>query len=152
MLIPDNRIEVFHIKSKYDLLDTLLENNSKVVHISCHGDGDLKNNENYCMLTPNGKIHPSELYENDGLRGRNVIITGCLLGRSAFANEFLENTQAKSLIAPLKKIYFSDSALWCVNFYHHLFSKNSFSFISSYNYMKKNLKIQGGMKMFPQKY
>ncbi|MDW7776264.1 MAG: hypothetical protein SCH39_08030 [Methanosarcinales archaeon] len=145
MLIPD-RIDLLQIKSKNDFLDRLYENNSKVIHISCHGD--TNNEDNFCMLTANGNIYPDELDEDSGLRGRNVVITGCLLGRTGFAKEFLENTQAKSLIAPMNEIRFRNSAMWCANFYYHLFTRNSFSFGRSYDYMTKNFYVPGAMKMW----
>lgn len=145
MLIP-NKIEYTDAKSKSDFFNNLDTNNSKVVHISCHGDMDCKNK--FYMAMPRGIIYPHEFDESSGLRGRNVVITGCLLGRNNFANEFLERTQAKSLIAPMNIINFEDSALWCVNFYHHLITRSNFSFVKSFNYMSKYFDIPGAMKIF----
>lgn len=141
------KIEFCQVKGKTDFFDTLYENNSKVVHISCHGDTDNKGN--FYMIMPKGEIYPSEFYENNGLKGRNVVITGCLLGHADFAKEFLKTTQAESLIAPKNDITFPDSAMWCVNFYYHLLTRNSFSFRKSYNYMDEKFYILGAMKIWP---
>ena len=69
-------------------------------------------------------------------------------GHGDFANEFLDNTQAKSLIAPMNEIEFSDSAMWCVNFYYHLFTRSSFSCGRSYDYMSNNFYVPGAMQMW----
>ncbi len=145
MVIP-NRIEYDDVKNKNDFFDKLNTNKSKVVHISCHGNTDDKGN--FCMVMPKGNILPEEFLENDRLKGRNVVITGCFLGRKDFADEFLQRTQAESLIAPMNIINFEDSALWCVNFYHHLLTRSNFSFVRSYNYMSKNFYVPGAMKMW----
>ncbi len=145
MVIP-NRIEYDDVKSKIDFFDKLITNNSKVVHISCHGNMDY--NEEFYMAMPKGNIYPDEFYESDRLKGRNVVITGCFLGRKDFADEFLERTQADSLIAPMNEIDFHDSAMWCVNFYYHLFTRSSFSCSRSYDYMSKNFYVPGAMQMW----
>lgn len=145
MVIPD-KLECYQVKGKNDFLETLYANNSKIVHISCHGNTD--NDGNFHMMMPKGNFYPEEFYENDGLKGRDVIITGCLLGRAGFAKKFLEETEAKSLIAPMNDINFEDSAMWCVNFYHHLLTRSSFSCKRSYDYMSKNFYIPGAMQMW----
>ena len=145
MVIPE-KIEFDHVVGKNAFFDTLSENNSKIVHISCHGDID--DNGEFCMLMPKGKIYPDEFYDDDGLKGRHVVITGCLLGRAGFAKEFLDETQAESLIAPLHKIEFYDSAMWCVNFYYHLLTRSSFSSSKSFDYMSDNFYVPGAMQMW----
>lgn len=145
MIIPE-KIELHQVKGKSDFFNILKNNNSKVVHISCHGDED--DNGNFCMLMPKGKIYPEEFYNDDGLRNRNVLLTGCLLGRADFTKEFLDKTQAESIISPLKKIEFSDSAMWCLNFYYHLLTRNSFSFGRSFDYMSNNFYVPGAMQMW----
>jgi len=145
MVIP-NKIEYSDVKSKTDFFEKLNTNNSKVVHISCHGNTDQ--DKDFYMEMPKGKIYPDEFYTDDGLKGRNVVLTGCLLGRADFAKEFLEKTHAESLIAPMNEIYFHDSAMWCVNFYHHLSTRSSFSCGKSYDYMYEKFYVPGGMKMW----
>ncbi|GFO96901.1 hypothetical protein ig2599ANME_1095 [groundwater metagenome] len=145
MLLPD-RIEYHEVTDKDNFIDTL-KNNSKVVHISCHGTTD--ENGNFCMIMPDDEpFFPNEFYKNDYLKGRNVVITGCGLGRAGFSKEFLERTQAESLLSPVNIIDFADSAMWCVNFYYHLFTRNSFSFDKSYKYMKDNFYVPGAMKQW----
>ncbi len=144
MAIP-GRVELKHIKGKYDFFDTLNENNSKIVHISCHGDIDNKGN--FCMVMPKGYISPEEFYESDHLRGRNVVITGCLLGRKDFADEFLERTHVESLIAPMNSIGILDSAMWCVNFYYLLLTKG-YTFDKGFDYMKEKFYVKGAMSMW----
>ncbi len=139
-------IELHQIRSKNDFIDNLYSNNSKVIHISCHGNTDDEGN--FYMEMPKGIVYPADLYEDDGLKGRDVILTACLLGHGDFANEFLDNTQAKSLIAPMNEIEFSDSAMWCVNFYHHLFTRSSFSCGRSYDFMSNNFYVPGAMQMW----
>ncbi len=145
MVIP-NKIKYAYVKSKTDFFDELNTNNSKVVHISCHGNIDC--NEDFYMAMPKGKIYPDEFYNDDGLKGRNVVLTGCLLGRRDFAMKFLEETHAESIIAPMNEIYFHDSAMWCVNFYHHLVTRSSFSCSRSYNFMSKSFHVPGAMQMW----
>lgn len=145
MVIP-NKIKIHQVKSKNDFIDILHLNNSKIVHISCHGNIDKEGN--FYMMMPKGNFFPEELFEDDGLKGRNVVLTGCSLGRAGFAKQFLEETQAESLIAPMNDIEFADSAMWCVNFYYHLLSRNSFSLDRSYNYMSEKFYIPGAMKLW----
>lgn len=142
--IPD-RVELMHIKSKYNFFDKLNKNNSKIVHISCHGGTD--NEGNFCMVMPKGYISPDEFYESDHLRGRNVVITGCSLGRKDFADDFLERTKAESFIAPMNDITPLDSAMWCVNFYYLLLTKN-YTFGKGFDYMKDNFYVKGAMQMW----
>lgn len=145
MVIPD-KVEFYQIQGKNDFIETLSMNNSKVIHISCHGDSD--DDGNYFMKMPKGKFYPVEFYENDGLKGRNVLMTGCSLGHADFAKKFLEETQAESYIAPMNDINFEASAMWCVNFYYHLLTRSSFSFAKSYNYMDKYFYVPGAMKLW----
>lgn len=148
MLLPDSpdRIKYNEITNKNNFIKILTKNNSRVVHISCHGGTD--EDGNFCMIMPDKEpFFPDEFYENDRLQGRNVVITGCGLGRAGFAKEFLEQTKAESLFAPMNIIDFADSAMWCVNFYYHLLTRSSFSFDKSYKYMKdKKFYVPGGMK------
>jgi len=147
MLLP-NQIEYNPIADKEDFINTLTKNKSKFVHISCHGGAD--DDGNFCMIMPNKEaVYPSDLYSDDRLSGRNVMITGCNLGLAGFAKEFVANTNAKSLIAPIYLIDFADSLMWCVNFYYHLFTRRSLSFDKSYTYMmdhKDVFYVPGGMK------
>ncbi len=144
--LPNDNVELKYIKGKDDFFAELNNNNSKIVHISCHGyEGDGKF---YIGGMADGQdVCSDEFIENDRLRGRGVIITGCKLGRSVFAKEFLKRTLANSLIAPMKDIESFDVAIWSAIFYHHLFTK-SFNFGKSYDYMDENFKFQGAMKMW----
>ena len=144
MAIPD-RVELKHIKGKNDFFNELNANNSKIIHISCHGNIDDEGN--FCMVMPKGNIFPNEFYESDHLKGRNVVITGCFLGRKDFADEFLERTHAESLIAPMKELDFLDSAMWCVNFYYLLLTKG-YTFAKGFTYMKENFYVKGAMSMW----
>ncbi len=145
MVIP-NRIEYADVKNKNDFFEKLNTNTSKLIHISCHGNKDC--NEEFYMEMPKGNIYPDEFYEDDGLKGRNVVLTGCLLGHADFAKEFLGETHAESLISPMNEIDFYDSAMWCVNFYYHLLTRSSFSCSKSYDYMSKNFYVPGAMQMW----
>ena len=143
MEIPE-KAELKFIKGKNHFFDELNKNNFKTVHISCHGkyyDG------NFCLQMPKGHIYPDQFYENDHLKGRYVVITGCSLGRKEFAEEFLERTEAESLIAPMNDIGFLDSAMWCVNFYYILLKKG-YGFGNAFDYMKENFYIKGAMQMW----
>lgn len=138
------KVELKFIKSKNHFFNILNKNNFKIIHISCHGkyhDG------NFCMQMPKGHIYPYEFYENDHLKGRNVVITGCSLGRKDFAKEFLDKTDAESLIAPMNDIGFLDSAMWCINFYYILLKKD-YTFGNAFDYMKENFYIKGAMQMW----
>lgn len=145
--LPDGYVELKYIKGKDDFFAELNNNNSKIVHISCHGyEGD--DGKFYIGgMTDNQYICSDEFIESDRLGRRGVIITGCKLGRSGFAKEFLQRTLAKSLVAPMKDIESFDAAIWSAIFYHHLFTK-SFDFGKSYDYMDENFKFQGAMKMW----
>ena len=143
MEIP-GKVELKFIKSKKHFFETLNKNNSKIVHISCHGKYD---DENLCLQMPKGYIYPEEFYEDDHLKGRDVVITGCSLGRKNFAGEFLERTGAESLIAPMNDIEFIDSAMWCINFYYILLKKN-YLFGKAFDYMKNNFYVKGAMQMW----
>jgi len=101
-----------------------------------------------CIKLPRrGEISPKSFYEDDRLKGRNIIITGCDLGKEKFARKFLENTKANALIAPLRIVDSFDVTMWCVNFYYRLLNKN-LRFSKCYDYMKKNFRILGAMTMW----
>lgn len=146
IIMPD-RVEFKPIKGTDDFFDKLNKNNSKIVHISCHGnqheDGDF-----YIATPDGGGILPESFYESDHLKGRCIVITGCFLGRKGFADEFLKRTQAKSLIAPVKIIESIDVAMWCTNFYYHLLTKN-LSFSECYDYMKQKFYVPGALQISP---
>lgn len=145
--LPKGYVDLTYIQTIYDFFDELKENKSKIVHISCHGNKD--SDKNFYISLPNGDIVLADFEEHDRLKGRGVIITGCLLGRAGFANEFLERTKASSLIAPMNIIESFDVAIWCAMFYHHLFAK-SYNFRDSYDYMRNNFFIQGAMQLWPR--
>lgn len=146
MIIPRKKIKLCYVNTKNDFFEKLNKNKSKIIHISCHGNTDFQ--KTWIATPKGGKIFPKDFYDDDGLKGRNVVMTGCFLGRKDFAYEFLKGTKAKSLIAPQRITYFQDSALWCVNFYHHLLT-GRFSFNGSYKYMDKMFRIAGVMKKYP---
>lgn len=143
MEIPE-KVELKFVKGKNHFFDTLNKNNFKIVHISCHGK---YHNGSFCMQMPKGYIHTDEFYENDRLNGRNVVITGCSLGKKDFAEEFLKRTGAESLIAPMDDIEFLDSAIWCLNFYYILLKKD-YTFCKAFDYMKEKFYIKGTMQMW----
>lgn len=143
MEIPE-KVELKFIKGKNHFFDELNKNNFKIVHMSCHGKSY---DESFCLQMPKGLIYPDQFYENDHLKGRAVVITGCSLGRRDFAEEFLERTEAELLIAPMNDIGFLDSAMWCVNFYYILLKKG-YSFGNAFDYMKENFYIKGAMQMW----
>jgi hypothetical protein len=143
MEIPE-KVELKFIKSKNHFFDELNKNNFGTVHISCHGK---YYDENFCLQTSNGYIYPEEFCGDDHLKGRNVVITGCSLGRKSFAGEFLERTGAESLIAPMNDIDFLDSAMWCVNFYYIILKKD-YTFGNAFDYMKENFYVKGAMQMW----
>jgi hypothetical protein len=143
MEIPE-RVELRFIKGKNHFFDELNKNNFKIVHISCHGKYDDKN---FCLQMPKGYICPDQFYQNDHLKGRDVVITGCSIGRKDFAEEFLERTEARSLIAPMNDIEFIDSAMWCINFYYVLLKKG-YTFGNAFDYMKENFYVKGAMQMW----
>lgn len=145
IIMPD-RVDFQNIYGAYDFFDKLNENHSNIVHISCHGNQD--EDGIFYIPTPDGQgIIPESFNERDGLKGRDVVITGCSLGRKGFAEGFLKETNVNSLIAPVKIIDAFDVAMWCVNFYHHLIDKNH-SFVESYEYMKDRFYVPGAMKMW----
>ncbi len=142
IILQPNKFNLEHIKGKYDFFDKLNKNNSKIVHISCHGYWDKKG---ICIKVPRGgEIKPESFRLDDKLKGRNIIITGCDLGKEKFARKLLERTEANPLIAPLGVVDSFDVAMWCVNFYYRLLNKN-LHFNKCYNYMKKNFRISGAM-------
>ena len=143
MEIPE-KVEMKYIKGKNHFFDELNKNNFAIVHISCHGKYD---DGNFCLQMPNGYIYPDEFYDDDRLKGRDVIITGCSLGRKDFSKEFLERTEAKSLVAPMNDIEFLDAAMWCINFYYILLKKD-YTFGKAFDYMKENFYIKGAMQMW----
>ncbi len=143
MEIP-KKVELKFIKGKNHFFDELNKNNFKIVHISCHGKYD---DGNFCLQLPNGYIYPDQFYDNDHLKGRDVVITGCSLGRKDFAKEFLEKTEANSLVSPMNDIEFLDSAMWCINFYYVLLKKD-YPFDKAFDYMKENFYVKGGMQMW----
>ena len=148
IIMPD-RVEFKHINGVDDFFNKLNDNHSNIVHISCHGN--QHEDGRFYIPTPDGNgITPESFHERDRLNGRDVIMTGCFLGRKGFADEFLEKTNAKSLIAPVKIIDSFDVAMWCVNFYHHLIEKN-YSFSESYDYMKNRFYVPGAMQMWSWK-
>ena len=138
------KVELKFIEGKNNFFDELNKNNFKIVHISCHGK---YNNENFCLQMPKGHIYPDQFYENDHLKGRDVVITGCSIGRKDFAEAFLERTEAESLIAPMNDIEFLDSAMWCINFYY-IILKKGYAFANAFDYMKENFYIKGAMQMW----
>lgn len=144
--LPEDYVELKNVKSRDDFFDKL-KNNSKIVHISCHGyEGD--DGKFYFGGFPDEQVICSdEFYESDYLKRRGVIMTGCKLGRAGFAKEFLEKTRANSLIAPMKEIDSFDVAMWCAIFYHHVFA-HSRSFVDSYDYMYENFPVKGSIKMY----
>lgn len=148
--LPNDYVELKYIKGKDDFFTELNKNNSKIVHISCHGDEKDDGKFYIGGMADDQDICSDEFLENDRLRGRGVIITGCKLGRAGFAREFLERTTANSIIAPMKDIESFDVAIWSAIFYHHLF-KISKDFRKSYDYMGENFKLQGAMKMWYKK-
>lgn len=143
MEIPE-KVDLKFIESKNHFFDELNKNNFRIVHISCHGK---YNDRNFCLQMPKGQIYPEEFYENDHLKGRNVVITGCSLGRKNFAKAFLERTEAESLIAPMNNIEFLDSAMWAINFYYILLKKD-YSFGKAFDYMRENFYVKGAMQMW----
>ncbi|CAG0978831.1 hypothetical protein METP3_01950 [Methanosarcinales archaeon] len=145
IIMPSEDVDFEPIENKNDFFNKLNRNNSKVVHISCHGNTD--DNKNLYIALPDDDILPEDFYESDHLRGRGVVVTGCLLGRKDFADEFLKRTSAKSLIAPLNLIDSFDVAMWCINFYYLVLAKG-YTFVESYKYMKKRFYVPGAMKMW----
>ncbi len=143
MEIPE-KVELKFIMSKDHFFDELNKNNFKMVHISCHGKYE---DGNFCLQMPKGRIYPDQFCENDHLKGRDVIISGCSIGRKGFAEEFLERTGAESLVAPMNNIEFLDSAMWCVNFYYILLKKG-YTFCKAFDYMKENFYVKGAMQMY----
>lgn len=141
-----NYVELKYIKGKKHFFAELNKNNSKIVHISCHG---YENDGKFYIggKAEGNDICSDEFFENDRLKGRGIIITGCKLGRAGFAKEFMERTQANHLIAPMKDIESFDVAIWSAIFYHHLFTESK-DFVKSYDYMDENFKFQGVMKMW----
>jgi hypothetical protein len=147
IIMPD-RVDFHYISGVDDFFDKLNENRSNIVHISCHGHQD---DDGFSIPTPDGTgIMPETFNERDRLTGRNVVITGCFLGRKGFADGFLKETNAKSLIAPVKLIDAFDVAMWCVNFYHHLID-TKLSFGECYDYMKDKFYVPGAMQMWERK-
>ncbi len=144
-MIKPKKVKCCVAKTKNEFFNKLNKNNHQVIHISCHGNTDF--NESWIAM-PKGNVHSEDFLREDRLNKRNVVITGCFLGRKNFADNFLNRTHAESLIAPQREISFQDSALWCVNFYHRLLTRR-FSFNGSYKYMDEMFRIAGAMKKYP---
>lgn len=130
MILPSNRVKLKKVVKKKKLFQILKKNNSRYIHISCHGDEDKQGS--FIALPKGGKIRSSD-FRGVNLRGRTVVMSGCRLGKVAFADDLHKITGAKVFFAPQQDICFPDSAAFWVLFYYNLFQKR-FSVKRSYKY------------------
>lgn len=94
--------------------------NYDVIHISGHGIVD--DDEAYFSL-PRGGVKPDE-FPKRCFSDKLVALSACELGKIAFIRPFMENTDAKYVIAPQREIDFIDAALFFINFYYFIYHHN----------------------------
>ena len=118
MRMSFEKVVLNRISYKKDLLtmldDTRMINGFNYVHLSGHGDVTKKKAAFKC---PYGWIVPDE-FPCGCFEDRTVALSGCQLGKTAFIEPFMNQTEARNVIAPQRDVPFVDAAVWFVNFYY----------------------------------
>ncbi len=138
------KVKFKRIKTKDDFFKAIKRNTCKYIHISCHGYGDV---DGYYIKLPKGKVYPSELDRSSNLYDRHCFISGCSLGKKAFADNFMKATDSEDVIAPLKDVYFIDAAAFWINFYYNLFFLGK-GVDKSFDISKQQIEKSGAMQLW----
>jgi hypothetical protein len=82
------------------------------VHIASHGSM-----EKQAFRLPYGFIGPHDL-TNQCFKDMSLTFSACSLGRKKTAHDFICNTGARNIIAPMNEVMADDAALWYLNYYY----------------------------------
>lgn len=149
MVIPD-KVELYYdIRSREEFNSSIEENKHKFIHISSHGDVDATGKV-FLSFPRNMQIYPEDFVQLKGLQSRNVLITACEAGKSNFIYKLYKNTSIASVIAPRRDILFAESAMWCINYYYHLFKFN-LNVHKTFSYMRRKFHVKGAFTKRPRR-
>lgn len=132
------KVELQKFTDKNDFLSFLSKRKS-LMHFDCihlSGHGTVEKEGTFFHL-PRGSVSPDE-FPKHCFDDKCVALSACELGKIAFVDPFIKQTQVQYVVGPNREVPFMDAAVFWVNFYYYMLKEN-ISPMTSFSKTKENL-------------